>query len=184
MFIVKFITGNKVTRCTRKLRDYDARYHDIRIILSDMGEKMRRHTNCSFFLSGFGHDNWLLSLDYDLGMFVGDLEILFDWLDSSVDQGFVYNFARQGFEVELHFSKVGDQVAIKCWGGVTFQPKPEIETINKEELNSQLTDFLQSFIAVSKRVDPKITSHPWFIAWLNKPGLKKRLNNEYSTLSI
>ena len=184
MFTVKFTTGHKVTQCTRKLRDYDASYHDIRLILSDMGEKMRRHTDCSFFLSGFGHDRWPLSLDYDLGMFVGDFDVLFDWLDSSVDQGFTYNFGRQGFEVKLHLSKAGDQVAIKCSGVIGFEPNPEIEMIGKEEFNSQLTDFLQNFIAVAKKVDPKITNHPWFIAWLDQPGLKNRLDNECSTLSI
>jgi hypothetical protein len=106
-------------------------------------------TDCRFHLGGFGRADWFVDVGYDLAAFLEGLPPVLAGIRSGA--GAELDLYPPGLERTLDFAPAGDRVEIRCRSRTKWTPRPDVETIDRAELDAMLTELAVDF-AVSLRL--------------------------------
>jgi hypothetical protein len=147
-------------------RFYDPREDDVRSILMDVCRKIGR--GGEFVVSGFGQDPWPADVQTDLPVFLEQLpEILRAVHEMTVVE---IDFYEQGLQRSIALSPDSDSYVAVCTSGMTWQPNPPIERIDREDLEEMLTAAKEVFLRAFREMAPGLAGHPWVRRWLEGAG--------------
>ena len=124
--------------------------------IMDICERLADENVVQFLVEGFGL-NWPIDVQTDLATLIPQIPKAIHLLTNS--KNFTLEFYEQGIERELRFSCHNDEIHIKCGsllGGWDADVK-EIET--KNNIESLLKCFLNSFIDLAARYYPSLNLH-------------------------
>ena len=147
----------------RALGSYDPVLDDYRSILMELCSGLAEQKAASFSVSGFGDEDWAVSVDVDLAVI---LEQMPDAI-SKAERGeeFSLDFYEQGVQRFLDFKKDLNRYKIKCTSLTDWKPNPEEEEITTEHLLEMLRSTLDMFLALAEQLSPDFDKHPWIQAW-------------------
>jgi hypothetical protein len=147
-------------------RSYDPCLEDVRSILVDVCGKIGR--GGEFVVSGFGQDPWPADVRTDLPVFLEQLpEILRAIHGMTVVE---IEFYEQGLQRSIELSPDGDSYVAVCRSGMTWQPNPSIERIDRKDLEEMLTAAKEEFMRAFREMAPGLAEHPWVRRWLEGAG--------------
>jgi hypothetical protein len=148
--------------------EYDEHYDDEIIVIKDICEILTETKIVNFRVSGFGEDNWPVSVDSDLPTI---LEQLPEVLRSISNNHYPFDlyFYEQGIQRCLTFEERDELAHIRCASGTSWVPKPPIIIMSKSEIKSQLCTLRKVFIEVAQQVCPRLSSSSLFKKWCGSP---------------
>ena len=119
-------------------------------------------TDCRFHMSGFGHDDWWMDVQYDMSVFVEQLPDLLAAI--SARRRAVVDLYSQGLERSLTFLPVGGGWEVHCRSRTGWVPSPAVEVVAVDVFSRLAVDFAESLVVIGSlvaRVAP-------FAGWLSR----------------
>ncbi|MEV1329877.1 hypothetical protein AB0J20_09905 [Micromonospora costi] len=120
-------------------------------------------TDCRFFVGGFGQDDWRLDVAYDLSAVLEQLPSILVGLRAGTEAEL--DLYSQGVERTLTFTRIGQDVIIRCRSQTSWVPNPDTEIMSSHDLESMFVRLANDFAASLELVDPDISSLPPFRDW-------------------
>ncbi|MGW7333575.1 hypothetical protein ACWGIU_34235 [Streptomyces sp. NPDC054840] len=120
-------------------------------------------TDARFLVSGFGQEEWPVSVSYDLSSVIEQLPQAIDSLQSG--RSVEIDLYGQGIERRLTFTPTGDTTEIRCVSGTAWRPDPEVEVLSRAAALELLTGLAADFGSALRRAAPELAMVTPFAKW-------------------
>lgn len=137
--------------------DYETLVMEACEALSDAG-------GSTFHISGFGTDEWLFDIAYDMSTFMEQLPPLLAGVRERREV--VVDLYSQGVERTLTCRPVGNLTVIRCESRTNWIPDPECESLEHGELVAMLSKLAHDFARGLKAINSELLEVDPFARWL------------------
>ncbi|MBO3751173.1 hypothetical protein J5X84_34300 [Streptosporangiaceae bacterium NEAU-GS5] len=120
-------------------------------------------TDCRFLVSGFGQDEWPVTVDYDLSAVMEQLPAMVAELRA--DKPAVLDFYAQGIQRMLEIAPQNDRFEIRCRSGTAWNPHPECELMERSAFWDMLTKLAAQFAVALQHAAPALGTRTPFPDW-------------------
>jgi hypothetical protein len=120
-------------------------------------------TDASFHFSGFGREEWYMSLGYEMAAFLEEFSEAMRSLLASEE--FEIDLYPQGAECLLSFTPVLPDVRIECTSRTSWEPNPSTEVIKYEALVEMMKGLTRDFLEAIRLVDARFLEFDLFRKW-------------------
>jgi len=144
------------------IRQYDPSLDDVRSILLDLCQFLDKEG--IFRISGFGQNNWPVTIYTDLPVFLEQLHAVLK--DIYLGKQTKIEFYEQGVKRIVILNPAEDFYELSCASQTNWRPNPKIERINHDDLNKMMSNILEKFLNIVQIIAPELSQHPWMQNWL------------------
>lgn len=139
---------------------YEDDLHDVNAILMDICIALGDTSSFIFQVSGFGDENWPVTVSTDLATIMMQLPSALTSCNET--RPFRIDFFEQGVERTLDFVPEDDFYRVTCITLTDWCPNPATEVIQSETVCTMLEDLGQKFCNVVVKLFPKTSENKWF----------------------
>ncbi|SMO52780.1 hypothetical protein [Melghirimyces algeriensis] len=169
MFSIRLSFNSKLIKystMTYSAKCYDDELDDGRSIIDDICEIFEETKEIKFIVSGFGQEYWPVSCLFDLSVIIEQLPEVMNKINSD-DYNFSLDFYEQGIEREIIFKDNGDgYIKLNCNSRTDWKPNPDTIMMKKGDINMIISDLLNDFIYLGKRLCPSLVNHTLLKEWM------------------
>ncbi|MEW2418197.1 hypothetical protein AB0953_31515 [Streptomyces sp. NPDC046866] len=120
-------------------------------------------TDARFLVSGFGQEEWPVTLSYDLSSVIEQLPEAITRLRAG--RSAEIDLYGQGIERCLTFEPRGDATEIRCVSGTAWRPDPDVEVLSRTAALELLTGLAADFGTALRKAAPELAARTPFANW-------------------